>query len=45
MFDKDKNKKYSKNVSIIYDGNKTIYKLYRDGKLVYIGVAQNETRK
>ena len=43
--DKNVNKQYNRDVSIIYEEDKTIYKLYRDGKLVYIGVIKNEPRK
>jgi hypothetical protein len=38
MVDKFKKCKYNEYVKVIYEAGRTIYKLYRDGKLVYIGV-------
>lgn len=37
--------KYYNDVATFKDKDKTVYKLYRDGKLIYIGVKNNETRK
>jgi len=41
MVDKQKKHVYSEKVVVIHESDRTIYKLYRFGKLVYIGVKMN----
>lgn len=39
MIYKDRESEYNREkVKVIYEDGKTIYKLYRDGQLIYIGV-------
>ena len=42
MVDKSRKQKYNETVKVISDRDKTIYKLYRCGKLIYIGVVKDE---
>lgn len=42
MIDKKQKKKYNDNVVVINKDDRTIYKLYRNNVLVYIGVMMNE---
>jgi hypothetical protein len=41
MLEKYHKSRYNDRVVVVHEENKTIYKLYRDGKLIYIGVKEN----
>lgn len=41
MVDKNRRSKYNEYVVVIAHNGKTIYKLYRDGILIYIGVVND----
>jgi len=42
MVDNRRRSKYNEYVVVIKHDEKTVYKLYRSGKLVYIGVKEND---
>lgn len=42
MVDKKMKTRYN-DVKVVFESDRTIFKLYREGKLIYIGVKQNES--
>jgi len=42
MVDKKMKTRYN-DVKVVFESDRTIFKLYRDGKLIYIGVKANES--
>jgi hypothetical protein len=42
MVDKKIKTRYN-DVKVVFESDRTIFKLYREGKLIYIGVKQNES--
>jgi hypothetical protein len=45
MVDKKRKNRYNEIVKVIFEDGKTIFKLYREGKLIYIGVTNEPTQQ
>ena len=42
MVDKNRKEKYNERVTVLHENGKTVYKLYRSGELIYIGVQDDD---